>query len=207
MRMSPWLWASSRQKGDDLILYEKQQNAAESISKQMIDGRLQEDSTMMGLFQFSLLYCSFIVLYKYEFSDFSFSKRSISHSMCPCYKNELYNMCTFQNIRSFTRRQVCLAASKNIECSNPFVFFLSLYIAQNSILYYSNLYIIDSWERTVHCLFCNSMATLKSTKTKRIMLRCNVCGSLVFANRILSQQRIMTLKDFRFTPVRQPSMM
>ena len=62
--------------------------------------------------------------------------------------------------------------------------------------------IIDSWERAVHCLFCNSMATLKPTKTRRIMLRCNTCSTLVFANGAYSQQRIKTLRDFRFTPVR-----
>jgi len=62
--------------------------------------------------------------------------------------------------------------------------------------------IIESWERTVHCLFCNSMATLKLTKTRRIMLRCDVCGALVFANGLISQQRIKTLKDYRFTPLR-----
>ena len=61
---------------------------------------------------------------------------------------------------------------------------------------------IDSWERTVYCLFYNSMATLKPTKTRRIMLRCNTCSALVFANELLSQQRIQTLRDFRFTPLR-----
>ena len=47
-----------------------------------------------------------------------------------------------------------------------------------------------------------AMATLKPTKTRRIMLRCNTSGVLVFANGIISQQRIKTLRDFRFTPVR-----
>jgi hypothetical protein len=79
---------------------------------------------------------------------------------------------------------------------------LALYIARDDVLYYSNMSTIDSWERTVHCLFCTSMATLKPTKTRRIMLRCNICGALVFANGILSQQRIKTLKDYRFTPLR-----
>jgi len=61
------------------------------------------------------------------------------------------------------------------------------------ILYYSNISIITSWERYVYCLFCNAMATLKPTNTRRIMLRCNTCGALVFANGILSQQRIQKL--------------
>jgi len=46
------------------------------------------------------------------------------------------------------------------------------------------------------------MATLEPTKTGRIMLRCNTCGALVFANGLFSQQRIRTLRDFRFTHVR-----
>ena len=71
----------------------------------------------------------------------------------------------------------------------------------DDVLYYSNMSIIDPWERYVHCLFCNSMATLKPTKTRRIMLRCNTCGALVFANGIFSQQRIKTLRDFRFASV------
>jgi len=64
------------------------------------------------------------------------------------------------------------------------------------------LTVLDPWERTVYCLFCNSMATLEPTKTGRIMLRCNTCGALVFANGLFSQQRIRTLRDFRFTHVR-----
>ena len=59
-----------------------------------------------------------------------------------------------------------------------------------NILYHNKLTVIDFWERIVYCLFCNSMATLKPTKTGCIMLRCNTCGALVFANGILSQQRI-----------------
>ena len=61
--------------------------------------------------------------------------------------------------------------------------------------------VIESWERYVHCLFCNAMATLKPTKTRRIMLRCNTCNALIFANGIISQQRIQTLRDFVFRPL------
>jgi len=78
----------------------------------------------------------------------------------------------------------------------------AIYTWDIDLLYYSNLSIIEPWERTVHCLFCNSMATLKPTKTRRIMLRCNTCSTLVFANGAYSQRRIKTLRDFRFTPVR-----
>ena len=59
--------------------------------------------------------------------------------------------------------------------------------------------VLDSWERIVYCLFCNSMATFKPTKTGRIMLRCNTCGALVFANGILSQKQIMKVRDYQFT--------
>ena len=58
--------------------------------------------------------------------------------------------------------------------------------------------VIDSWGRYVHCLFCNAMAKLKPTKTGSYYATCNTCGALVFANGILSQQRIRTLKDFIF---------
>ncbi|MGA7898203.1 MAG: hypothetical protein WA395_02610 [Nitrososphaeraceae archaeon] len=62
--------------------------------------------------------------------------------------------------------------------------------------------VIDSWERRVYCLFCDPMATLKPTKTRRIMLRCNTCGALVFANGSLSQQKIRMLKDIVFRSIR-----
>ena len=79
---------------------------------------------------------------------------------------------------------------------------LALYIQLGQdIQYISKLSVLDPRERYVHCLFCNSMATLKPTKTGRIMLRCNTCSVLVFANGLLSQQRIKTLKDYRFTSV------
>src|SRR5690348_16079056 len=79
---------------------------------------------------------------------------------------------------------------------------LALYIKlSGDISYYSKLSVVDPWERTVHCLFCNSLATLKPTKTIRIMLRCNTCGVLVFANSLLSQQRIQKLRDFIFTHI------
>ena len=51
-------------------------------------------------------------------------------------------------------------------------------------------------------VFCNAMATLKPTKTRRIMLRCSTCGALVFANGIISLQGIKMLKDFVIKPLR-----
>ena len=67
---------------------------------------------------------------------------------------------------------------------------------------YSKLSVIDFWERTMYCLFCNATATLKPTKTGRIMLRCNTYVAIVVANGSLSQQRIQTLRDFISTPLR-----
>ncbi|MGA7900194.1 MAG: hypothetical protein WCA39_15175 [Nitrososphaeraceae archaeon] len=42
------------------------------------------------------------------------------------------------------------------------------------------------------------MATLKLTKTGRIMLRCNTCGAIVFANGMLAQEQIKRLPDYQF---------
>ena len=66
----------------------------------------------------------------------------------------------------------------------------AIYMLRSDISYHRKLSLIDPWERIVYCLFCNSMATLKPTKTGRIMLRCNTCGALVFANSLLSQNII-----------------
>ena len=38
------------------------------------------------------------------------------------------------------------------------------------------------WNRIVYCPFCNWMATLKPTKTNKLMLRCNNCTFLIFVN-------------------------
>ena len=48
----------------------------------------------------------------------------------------------------------------------------------------------------VHCLICNSIATLKGTKTRHLMLRCDYCGVLIYANQPLSQQRLVNLPDY-----------
>ena len=42
------------------------------------------------------------------------------------------------------------------------------------------------------------MATLKLTKTGRIMLRCNTSGTIVFANGMLAQEQIKRLPDYQF---------
>jgi len=71
-------------------------------------------------------------------------------------------------------------------------------LIQQTTYFSRTAYVIDIWERYIYCLFCNAMATLKPTKISRIMLRCNTCEVLVFANGIISQQRIKMLKDFIF---------
>jgi hypothetical protein len=50
--------------------------------------------------------------------------------------------------------------------------------------------------KLVHCLLCNSIATLKGTKTGHLMLRCDSCGVLVYANQPPSQQRLANLPDY-----------
>ena len=54
------------------------------------------------------------------------------------------------------------------------------------------------WHRIVYCPFCNWMATLKPTKTNKLMLRCNNCTLLIFANAMLSQQKLLMLPNYQF---------
>ena len=143
---------------------------------------------------------------------------SPDHFSCPCLQTKVYQF--YQYTRTFLCPS-CLAHTllpyailqlaslpgdlirhKPSEEKEMFAKFFWRYIQlRDDISYYSNLSIIDSWERTVRCLFCNAMATLKPTMTRRIMLRCNICGALVFANGIILQQRIQTLRDFVFRPL------
>ncbi len=80
----------------------------------------------------------------------------------------------------------------------------ALYIAQNNLLYShrytSTNYIppLPQWNRIVYCPFCNWMATLKPTKTNKLMLRCNNCTLLIFANGKLSQQKLLMLPNYQF---------
>jgi hypothetical protein len=55
------------------------------------------------------------------------------------------------------------------------------------------------WNRIVYCPFCNWMATLKPTKTNKLMLRCNNCTLLIFANGTLSQQKLLMLPKYQFS--------
>jgi phage FluMu protein Com len=45
----------------------------------------------------------------------------------------------------------------------------------------------------VQCPSCGSVAQIKSTKTSHLMLRCDSCGVLIFANGPLSQAWLINL--------------
>lgn len=56
-----------------------------------------------------------------------------------------------------------------------------------------------SYEREVHCPLCHSYAILKPTKTGKLVVRCDNCRLLLFANAPLSQEKLVdTVKDFDF---------
>lgn len=52
------------------------------------------------------------------------------------------------------------------------------------------------WARSVRCILCGSNATLKPTKTTRLVLRCDNCGILLFANKEASQDRLLRLPTY-----------
>jgi hypothetical protein len=43
------------------------------------------------------------------------------------------------------------------------------------------------------------MATLKPTKTNKLIPRCNNCTLLIFANANLSQQKLLMLPNYQFS--------
>jgi hypothetical protein len=53
-----------------------------------------------------------------------------------------------------------------------------------------------SWNRKVTCPLCNFGATVKVTKTDNLVLRCDTCHALIFANDTLSQKRLGLLPDY-----------
>jgi uncharacterized Zn finger protein len=59
---------------------------------------------------------------------------------------------------------------------------------------------IQQWERSVYCPFCGSMARLKPTKTNKLVLRCDECGLLAFANAKFSQHYLLSLQDYQQHP-------
>lgn len=50
--------------------------------------------------------------------------------------------------------------------------------------------------RYVHCRLCGYPAGVKWTKTNRLMIRCVVCNSLLFANGNDSQELVQNLPEF-----------
>jgi hypothetical protein len=78
---------------------------------------------------------------------------------------------------------------------------LALYIAKICYSNISKLSVTDSWERTVYYLFCNPMATLKSTETGSILLRCNTCSVMGFRQLNAIAAENPDLRDLRFTSV------
>jgi hypothetical protein len=51
--------------------------------------------------------------------------------------------------------------------------------------------------RFVICFVCGRQAHVKPTKTNRLMLRCDLCRALMFANGPESQQYLLNLPDYR----------
>ena len=50
--------------------------------------------------------------------------------------------------------------------------------------------------RFVICPFCGSQAHVKPTKTNRLMLRCDLCRALMFANAETSQKYLQNLPPY-----------
>ena len=51
--------------------------------------------------------------------------------------------------------------------------------------------------RFVICFVCGRQAHVKPTKTHRLMLRCDLCRALMFANGPESQQYLLNLLEYR----------
>lgn len=51
--------------------------------------------------------------------------------------------------------------------------------------------------RLVICPVCHRQAHVKPTKTHRLMLRCDLCRALMFANAETSQQYLLNLPEYR----------
>jgi hypothetical protein len=69
--------------------------------------------------------------------------------------------------------------SKLFILSNGVSTVADLYIAAMCL---SKLNVLNSWELYVYCPLCNYLATLKPAKTRKLMVRCNTCSILIFAN-------------------------
>jgi len=78
--------------------------------------------------------------------------------------------------------------------SYPYYYYNNHHSSQNA----SNINSTKFYEtRFVICPFCGSKAHVKLTKTHHLMLRCDLCRALIFANAERSQQYLLTLPEFR----------
>jgi len=68
-----------------------------------------------------------------------------------------------------------------------------VFYTQNFDNYNNNFY----ETRFVICPFCGSQAHVKPTKTHRLMLRCDFCRALIFANAETSQQYLLNLPQYK----------
>lgn len=75
----------------------------------------------------------------------------------------------------------------------PYYYYNSNNQNVNPIINSSNFYEI----RFVICPFCGSQAHVKPTKTHRLMLRCDLCRALMFANAETSQKYLQNLLEYR----------
>ena len=99
----------------------------------------------------------------------------------------------------FARRRFSHVAYKSSRTSQV-VLPSRRYIYSSATGYYTiaSCLLLTSWERICAAVYSvDSMATLKPTKTRRIMLRCNTCSVLIFANGAYSQQRIIDIVGFQ----------
>lgn len=50
--------------------------------------------------------------------------------------------------------------------------------------------------RYIHCPLCSDWAGMRWTKTNNLMIRCEVCKMILFANSYASQERLKRLPAF-----------
>jgi len=78
--------------------------------------------------------------------------------------------------------------------SYPYYYYNNHQSSQNA----SNINSTKFYEtRFVICFVCSRQAHVKPTKTHRLMLRCDLCRALMFANAETSQQYLLNLPEYR----------
>ena len=84
--------------------------------------------------------------------------------------------------------------SNYFSSSDPYSSYYNNQGNQNS----NNIYNSNFYEtRFVICPFCSRQAYVKPTKTHHLMLRCDLCRALMFANAETSQQYLLSLPEYR----------